>query len=69
MALEVDGDDLMRAGEPRDHGPEARCGVHDAAVQHDDRSAGPVDLVIEVDAVDRYERAGHCDLLPSADVV
>jgi hypothetical protein len=69
MALEVDGDHLKRLGQPGDHRPEARLGVQHAAVQHDEGSACPVDLVIEVDAVDRYARSAHRSLLPSAVVV
>jgi hypothetical protein len=49
MALEVDGYHLMRLGQSGDHCPEASRGIHHAAVQHDERSASSVDLVIEVD--------------------
>ena len=58
MALEVHGNHLVGLGQPGDHRSETRLGVQHPAVQHDERRAR-LDLVIEVDAIDRCALAIH----------
>src|SRR5688572_21142536 len=57
VALQIDTDDLPPLRERRKIGTE-HLGRAEPAVQEDERPAGPVDLVVELDAVDVRDR--HC---------